>query len=369
MRLTLILGILALLAACTDRSYTPTTPDALTIGSNKAVFAATSRSSDGNGAYGYGRSETLSFLELTVSVPPTHTPGTLRFGYANPNPQQQFTMAGRKIFASERDFQAGLHTDMQTHGRGQKEITIFVHGFNATQAESAFRAAQLSTDIDLPGSMLLYSWPSKGKPLAYAYDGDSALFARDGLEDLLRSVKSAGFDHIALVAHSMGSLVVMETLRQMDIQDPGWADRNIAGVILMSPDLDLDVFRSQMALLSSIPDPFVVFVSGKDKALNLSSRLRGRSDSDRLGNLSSIDQVRELPIQVIDTTALTNTAETSHFVAASSPAVLAMVKGARALSDTFGPEYAGIESAFFGQSIRNGEASAVVLFSADESPR
>lgn len=369
MRFALALGGVLLLAACVDRSYTPTTPEALSIGSNKTVFAATTRLPESNGTFGHKRSETLNFLELTVSIPPTHTPGSLNFGYSDPDPNRQFTMAERKRFSTERAFKNRLRMDMLSRKQAQREVTVFVHGFNATQAETAFRAAQVSNDIGLPGSMLVYSWPSKGKALAYAYDGDSALFARDGLESLLRSIASTGVERIILSGHSMGSLVVMETLRQMDFKTPGWPGRNLGGVVLISPDLDLDVFRTQMTNLSEVPEPFLVFVSGKDKALNLSSRLRGRSDSERLGNLSSINQVKDLPVNIVDTTALTSTADTSHFVAASSPVVLAMIRGAREINDTFGSDNTPLERAFSGQSVRSGHASSVILLPADESPR
>ena len=330
------------LAACADRSYSPIYPQALEVGTPFTVFVASSRAQESDGTFGYQRARDLSLLELTVSIPPNHTPGQLKFGYANPNPKTEFTLAKQREFASFPTFQARLTDYIQQKKAGPKEVTIFVHGYNTTQNETAFRAAQLAHDIKLPGALVLYSWPSRARAFGYAYDYDSMLFARDGLEKLIRQVKSAGADRIVLLAHSMGSALTMEMLRQIETSDPGWAKRTLGGVVLISPDLDVDVFRSQMNRIEHIPQPFVIMVSEKDKALNVSARLRGTSDSERLGNISSIEKVADLPIDIIDTTAFSRDAASSHFVTATSPALIALLNSARSMSDTFGPEDFGL---------------------------
>lgn len=363
-----MLAVLAL-ASCVDRSITKTVPEALEIGTNYTVFAASSRGPEASGSYGYNRSERLRFLDLTVSIPPGHTPGTLKFSYANPNPKKQFALAHSKEFADADAFRASLRHHIRSRPNADGEVTIFVHGFNATQTETAFRAAQLANDIQIPGTLMVYSWPSKGKPLAYAYDGDSALFARDGLERAIREVKAAGAKRILLVAHSMGSLLTMETLRQMDIKDPGWAGRNIGGVVLISPDLDVDVFRAQMARITNPPDPIIIFVSAKDKILNISARLRGTHDTQRLGSLSSVEFINDLPVEIIDTTAFSDTAGSAHFVPATSPALLALMGSARSVSHTFAPEEFTVETMLAGVDMQRGPDEEVILRPLNDSPK
>ncbi|WP_323775561.1 alpha/beta hydrolase [Leisingera sp.] len=334
--LRLISGvIMVFLAACTDRSYTPTVPEALELGTPKTIFAATNREPLPDGTFGPDRTDAVSLLELTVSIPPDHKPGSLKFGYAKPDPVTEFTMAGRKTFETEAAFSIRLQQELAKFPRKEREVTVFVHGFNSTQAETAFRAAQLAHDINLPGATVIYSWPSKGRPLGYAYDGDSVLFARDGLEALLRKLRASAVERIVLVAHSMGGLLTMETLRQMEIKSPGWTAQNLGGVILMSPDLDVDVFKSQMRRFKQVPQPFLIFVSRKDNVLTLSQHLRGLNGRERLGNLDSLDAVNGLPVEVIDTTAFAGEAETQHFVAASSPALIALLNSARETADSF----------------------------------
>ena len=363
--------ILALaLGGCVDRSFTPTVPKALEIGTPYTVYAATTRAREANGAYGFRRSDRMQLLELTVSIPPGHRPGTIEFAYANPKPDSQFTIARRAQFPETGDFLTRLRQQLRAQPPGQRDVTVFVHGYNATQAETAMRAAQLAHDIDLPGALVIYSWPSRGHIAGYAYDNDSVLFARDGLEQLLDALQGVGAENVLLVAHSMGSLLTMETLRQADIRRPGWAARTLDAVLFISPDLDVEVFRSQMRSLSPPPDPFFVMVSEKDKVLNLSARLRGTADRERLGNLRHIGKIADLPVEVIDATAFTGDAESSHFVAATSPALLAILRDARSTTRTFGSEKLAIEEVLPARiEIRRTEkATDIVLLPPDQTP-
>ena len=336
LRHLIIFLTLSVLTACVDRSVTEITREALKVGTPATVFAATTRAREPDGSYGANRAEALRYLEMTISIPPSHTPGDLEFSYANPNPNKEFVVADVTEFPAPQDLKSRL--------RGVDDVVIFVHGYNATQTETAFRAAQLSHDIGIPGTTLIYSWPSQARGTGYAYDLDSMLFARDGLEQTIRMLKSMGVKRVILIAHSMGSALSMEMMRQAELREPGWSNRNIEGVILISPDLDVDLFRSQMNSIKDPPDPFVVMVSRKDKILNLSARLRGTADSQRLGNISSVDELAEYPINVIDTTAFNSDAGSSHFVAATSPALLAILSSVRRVSSTFGPDRPGIDA-------------------------
>ncbi|WP_369410546.1 alpha/beta hydrolase [Parasedimentitalea denitrificans] len=336
-------------------------PKALEVGTPKTIFAATVRKLSPDGGFGPGRSDHFNLLELTVSIPPNHKPGQLDFAYANPDPEKQFTMAGRHVFNGAEEFRSRIRTLVSGLPKEHREVTVFVHGFNSTQAETAFRAAQLAEDIQLPGATMIYSWPSQGNPLGYAYDGDSVLFARDGLEKMLRQVRSARVGRINLVAHSMGSQLVMETIRQIEIQTPGWSADNLNGVVLMSPDLDIDVFRSQMNRIQDVPQPFLVFVSSKDKLLNISARLRGTHTSERLGNITSLDAVAGLPIDIVDTTSYSDDAESTHLVAGTSPALIAMLNSARKTADAFGRENLSIEKLLPGKVSYNDGTTQVSL--------
>lgn len=327
--LVLILG----LAACSDRTAAPIVPQAKSVGINRDIFIGTTRSLNDQGQFGIGRSSTLNLLQATVSLPPGRALGSVSDGQETPKPERDFALAALNKYPDGSGFRAALAADLASKPADQREVTLFVHGFNNSFTNAAFRMAQMAEDLEIPGSHVSYSWPSRGNPLGYEYDRDSALFARDGLAELLREIRAAGQPEINLVAHSMGSALVMETLRQLEIAEPGWVGRNVGGVILLSPDINVDIFRSQFLRIQTVPDPFIVIVSRKDAILRISSRLRG--ERTQLGNIQNADTVADLPITIVDVTAFSDTKSGNHFVAAGSPALIQILRRSADLDREF----------------------------------
>ena len=87
-----------------------------------------------------------------------------------------------------------------------------------------------------------------------------------------------------MLAHSMGNWVALEALRQMAIRDKALPTK-IGNIMLASPDIDVDVFRRQIAEIekSGRTAPVTLFVSNDDQALSASSFLAG--GEPRLGSL------------------------------------------------------------------------------------
>lgn len=325
--------ICLVVSACSDRVASPIVPEALNIGHNRTVFVGTTRKEGPPGTFGIGRSEELRLAKLIVSIPPNRDVGTISDGLDKPRPEKDFVLANRLDFDSGVQFRQALARDVQASGSPEREVTLFIHGYNNSFADSVFRIAQLAEDLELPGSFVSYAWPSRGNPLGYQYDVDSALFARDGLQELMFNIERAGINRIVLVAHSMGSTVLMETLRQIEIANPGWVKRNISGVILLSPDLNVDVFRSQVRVIQELPDPFVIFVSKKDIALRLSARLRG--EETQLGNLTDLSLISDLPISIVDVSAFRDRKSGNHFVAGGSSALISLLNNSDRLDREF----------------------------------
>ena len=162
---------------------------------------------------------------------------------------------------------------------------------------------------------------------SYAFDRESALFARDGLEQVLELLARSNADNVLLAGHSMGALLVMETVRQIAIRGSDNVLRKLHAVVLMSPDLDVDVFRKQVAALAPREVPIYVAISGRDRALRISGLLRGQTD--RLGSIRDIGRVAELPgVIVIDVTDMQGSGDPlNHFAVATSPAMIAFISG------------------------------------------
>jgi esterase/lipase superfamily enzyme len=253
MRLLFLAAFLTL-AACSDRAAASMAPDASEI----------------------ARAHRQAMIDMTGSLPPNGVVGSISDGQEHPDPRRDFVLADMEFYPAPRVSRKALSRDIASEdSRFGRDVTIYVRGFKNSFSDAAFRMAQPAEDTELTGPVVSYFWPSRGNPLRYQYDTDSALFARNGLTQLRSEVQAAGAKRIVLISHSMGGRLTMEVLRQKEIQDPGWSARSLASLLLMSADIDVDVFREQVSHFARWPQPFVIFKSRNDQLLRLSARLRG----------------------------------------------------------------------------------------------
>ena len=331
---------LTLLAACAPRGSIIVAPDAGQVGKVQPVYMGTTRALDvETGQYGRGRSEVTHLGRFDISVPPNRQPGDIRFTRrgAKPDPKRDFLTTGAVDFATPADFREDLAKAMRAQPRGKRDAVIYIHGFNNTFSEGLYRIAQLHEDLELPGVPVHYSWPSAGNPLGYVHDRDSATFARDGLEELMTEVSRAGAERILLVAHSMGSAVTMETLRQVAIRGSTGLQSRLSGVVLISPDIDVDVFRAQAKEVGKLPQPFLIFGSDRDRLLNLSATLTGQPE--RLGNLTDMSRVADLEVSFVDVAAFAE--GTGHFALGDNPALIGLMARIGEVNAAFGSDETG----------------------------
>ena len=315
-RFFLVLFFVGTVAGCADRSVMVIKPAAKDIGTIVPMFVATNRGTDENQHFDNSRADEITYAISKVSVPPSHVAGNLATKARNPDPQEHFVFAGEDRFANKSAFQKELKTALGARPAYEREITLFVHGYNTSYSEAVFRFTQMYHDTNGTGVPVAFSWPSAASVVGYAYDHDSMVFSRDALQSTIETTAAAAPKRTLLVAHSMGAMLAMETLRQIEIKRPGWAKRNLSGVVLISPDVDIDVFRSQLNSIPNLPQPFVVFVSQADKVLELSAAINGRSE--RLGNESDIEKLSEYPILVIDITNFGDGTAGDHFTVGNS---------------------------------------------------
>jgi esterase/lipase superfamily enzyme len=327
-----ILPFLAVLfvLSCAPRGDFTAATDAPGTALPEAIFVGTSRKDD-NGSFTRDRAEKASFLRYDISIPTERELGEVNWPprTRKPDLDKDFLTLNETRFATGNDFRAALREAMAK--RGQKNAVLYVHGFNNTMAEGVYRVAQLHHDLQVPGVAIHYAWPSRGSALGYVYDRDSALFSRSGFEVLLNEVVESGADEVIIVAHSMGGALTMETLRQMALRGNGKVLSRIKGVVLISPDIDVDVFRSQALEISVLPQPFIIFGSAKDKVLGLSARISG--SADRLGNLDDLSKISDLKVTYYDTAAFDVGA--GHLNPGTSPALLSLFSGILGIDAAF----------------------------------
>jgi esterase/lipase superfamily enzyme len=157
-----------------------------------------------------------------------------------------------------------------------KDSLLYVHGYNQTFESAALEAAQLSDGIGFRGNSVLFSWPSKGGLLDYGYDRESALLARDPFADALSALLKDEFGaRLHLVAHSMGTLVTLETLRSYRDRHGDKGIDRLGALVLAAPDIDADLFKASVARLGPWREKILVITATNDRALDLSRQLAG----------------------------------------------------------------------------------------------
>lgn len=250
-------------------------------GETERIFVATTRETAPVPADGFTsvRSPQPHFAEFVVSIPPNHVPGEIEWPEGPTDPQTDFAVASHKRLDGKA-FIRGVNA-ASPNGAG-----VFVHGYNYNFPESLFRTAQMAADAQISDAPVLFSWPSAATPLGYASDRESVTYSRDALAELLtRLAETSGGKPVTVFGHSMGGWLVMETLRQMRIAGEDEALSRLE-VLLAAPDIDVDVFRQQLAVIGKMDTPIVIMVSPDDRALGLSGFAGQRT---RVGALDITD--------------------------------------------------------------------------------
>jgi esterase/lipase superfamily enzyme len=173
---------------------------------------------------------------------------------------------------------------------GRSKVLVFVHGFNNRFDDAVYRFAQILHDSKAPAIPVLFTWPSRGETRlrAYTYDRESANYSRDALEDLLNSLNNIpAVTEVNLLAHSMGNWVALEALRGRSIRRSASAallkTDKLKNAMLVAPDVDVDVFRTQIQRMGPARPRIALFVSQDDSALGLSKVIWG--DVPRMGDI------------------------------------------------------------------------------------
>jgi esterase/lipase superfamily enzyme len=291
------------------------------------VLVSTLRAPDPNPQilFSANRSKALSFAEVTVSVPNNRKPGSLKFPGRKVDLATDFAAVRVGLMNNQSDFVARINQQLETRPSGQKRVFVFVHGYNVNFAAGVFRHAQLMKDYQVPGVAVHFSWPSADNVGLYLYDRDSAEFAREGLVKTLELVRKSNATQIVLLGHSMGGFLVMESLRTASLRGDTGLLRALEATILAAPDIDVDVFNQQLDAIQPLPEPFIVMVSSKDRALQLSQRLRG--GTARVGEGTDIEDLQARGIIVLDLSKLDGTDRLNHSTFASSETLQKLMTG------------------------------------------
>ena len=287
------------------------------------VFSASTRVAD----RGAGSQTTVDgpprLSLLTISVPPRHTSGEVELpSFGAPDPQKHFMLSAQRRLDDE-SFRNALASHISGRIGSNRDILLYVHGFNTSADEARFRVVQIAQDGQFGGVPMLFTWPSSGSLLEYEAAKESAAVSRDALSKLLLELAAVpGVGRVHILAHSMGTWLAMEALRETAIAGSNDLNGKLGDVLLAAPDIDLNVFRQQLSRVD--PSHVSVLVSSGDRALSLSRTLAG--DRPRVGALdpkkpADRQALDRLGVKVYDISAL-STGLVGHGTYAAAPAVL-----------------------------------------------
>ena len=293
--------------------------------STQKVFIMTTREASDVSAVFYGpeRAPELGFASVVVSVPPIHVPGELeRPRRLPPDPAKEFAVIEPTVYADDTVFVGHINRALAERAPEDRIVLFYVHGYNTSISDAVLRLGQFVEDTEFNGVPVLFSWASASQVTRYVYDLNSALIARPKFLEATRVLRRTNANSFDVFAHSMGTFLTMEAITQ-GVQSGQFGQATRPNTLMLaSPDIDLDLFRSQVSYLPAARSSIFVMVSEDDAALRVSQRLSG--GVTRLGNTPAKD-LTDLGVTVIDLSEVDDSQAGSHSKYAGSPEIVQLI--------------------------------------------
>lgn len=245
------------------------------------IFVATTRSrsiTDAGEMFSGERSPMISYAAITVSVPPESARkiGQIQWPTSLPGDPARDFVTTSAAYLDEASF-TGKIADL-AKSAGRSRVLVFVYGYNNRFDEAVYRLAQIVNDSKAPVIPVLFSWPSRGilNLSAYKEDLESAHASRVALRQLLITIAAnRNIREVTILCHSMGCWPALDALQPKE---------KVKNLLLVAPDVDIDVFLYDIHRVGSPKPRVAIFISRDDMALNLSELIS--SGRPRLGNFN-----------------------------------------------------------------------------------
>jgi esterase/lipase superfamily enzyme len=189
-----------------------------------------------------------------------------------------------------------LRSSLSTLEPNQRDLTLFIHGYNVDFDSAAIRSAQIGRDLQLPGPMIFYSWPSKAQAQGYLADEETigrTLMKFVRFLQLLNAIPEMAA--LNVIAHSMGNRLLQRAMQILSFRDQA-TDKRFGHVIIAAADIDRETFREaavDYARLKAAPtERTAVYFNKSDVAVSLSTWLHEEARLGTQGNaFSNVDSI------------------------------------------------------------------------------
>ena len=155
----------------------------------------------------------------------------------------------------------------------KKEVLLYVHGFNETFATAAFTAAELCHFLGREQVCAFFTWPasSSGNFLtSYTTTTESADYRGRAPQEepSACSRTTPGVEGVQILAHSRGTALTLKAVRELGLEAIAAGKEavdlyKIDNLVLLSPDIDVDIAAQQLTGFLSDPDLVTVWPEGK----------------------------------------------------------------------------------------------------------
>lgn len=239
-----------------------------------------------------------------VNVPCDRPPGTVKrpltvfsIQLEPTNDDKHFVLKQTRELPDRAAWLADI--DDRLDGSRQREVLLYVHGFNNSFAAASYRAAQLHADLGIDGATVFYSWASSGNLLRYDKDLTYAQSEEEAqaLAGVLRALRQGGARRVYLVAHSMGNRLMTRALERI-ARDQTSPVAKFDELVMGSADLPKSRMSVLLPSLTKQVKRTTLYASRSDLAMAAAKLFY--NDEQRLGDASPRPLVFP-PIETIDT--------------------------------------------------------------------
>ncbi len=219
---------------------------------------------------------------------------------ASEDPKKHFTI-GELTSLSREAFLDSVRQEMSRSEAFKGHCFVYIHGYRNTFEDAIFRTAQLAADMKFDGGIFAFSWPSQGTVAGYITDRDAADSSQLAFQEFIETVSTrTDCKKVHLIAHSMGTRLVVDAFFPALGKSPLQSLSNIDQIVLASPDIDAVVLKTRVRAIGEFARTVTLYANGKDDALKWSKRAAG--GYERAGDV--IDGVPTV-VSGIDTIDLT----------------------------------------------------------------
>ena len=205
----------------------------------------------------------------------------------------------------EAIFLRSVRRELRALDPAERVALVYIHGYRTSFDEAAIRAAQIGFDLKVPGITAFFSWHSRGELDDYLADGEAIQEAEEPLRQfLLQFATQVDAEKVHLIAHSMGNQGLARAIQGIAEQVTEESGKPFAQILLAAPDIGQALFRRLARAYPKVSERTTLYISARDKALQLSRWLQDTPRAGFTPPVTVVDDIDTVEVTDIDLTLL-----------------------------------------------------------------